>query len=141
MDEDQLVRRVARGDRDAFDEFYRRTSPWLAWRLRRRCSDDGLVAEEVQETYLTVWRAAGTFAGAGVGGSAVGWVWTIAARRLVDALRRLVTKPLGRTGAEAKEILDIVESAASSAGTSRTRSTRPRPMCRCSRSRPVRSAM
>lgn len=82
------MRRVARGDRDAFDEFYRRTSPWLAVRLRRRCSDDDLVAEAMQETYLTVWRAAGAFAGAGVGGSAVGWVWTIAARRLVDGLRR-----------------------------------------------------
>jgi RNA polymerase sigma-70 factor, ECF subfamily len=88
MDEGQLVRRVARGDRGAFDELYRRTSPWLATRLRRRCADDELVAEVMQETYLAVWRAAAAFAGAGVGGSAVGWIWTIAARRLVDALRR-----------------------------------------------------
>ena len=88
MDEEDLVRRVARGDRAAFDELYRRTSPWLAVRLRRRCADDELVAEVIQETYLAVWRAASSFAGASVGGSAVGWVWTIAARRLVDALRR-----------------------------------------------------
>jgi RNA polymerase sigma-70 factor (ECF subfamily) len=87
-DEEFLVRRVARGDRGAFDELYRRTSPWLAVRLRRRCADDELVAEVVQETYLAIWRAAAAFAGAAVGGSAVGWVWTIAARRLVDALRR-----------------------------------------------------
>jgi len=88
LDEEQLVRRVARGDRTAFDELYRRTSPWLVTRLRRRCADDELVAEVMQETYLAVWRAAAAFAGAGVGGSAVGWVWTIAARRLVDGLRR-----------------------------------------------------
>ncbi len=88
MDEEWLVRRVARGDRVAFDELYRRTSPWLAVRLRRRCADDELVAEVMQETYLAVWRAAAAFAGASVGGTAVGWVWTIAARRLVDALRR-----------------------------------------------------
>jgi RNA polymerase sigma-70 factor (ECF subfamily) len=88
MDEEGLVRRVAQGDRGAFDELYRRTSPWLAVRLRRRCSDDELVAEVMQETYLVVWRAAASFAGARVGGTAVGWVWTIAARRLVDALRR-----------------------------------------------------
>ena len=87
-DEEYLVRRIARGDLAAFDELYRRTSPWLAVRLRRRCADDELVAEVLQETYLAVWRAAGAFAGAGVGGSAVGWLWTIAARRLVDALRR-----------------------------------------------------
>src|SRR5215468_802613 len=88
MDEDQLVRRIAGGDQAAFDELYRRTAPWLAVRLRRRCGDDDLVAEVMQETFLAVWRAAAAFAGASVGGSAVGWLWTIAARRLVDALRR-----------------------------------------------------
>ncbi|MEC3975975.1 RNA polymerase sigma factor [Amycolatopsis sp. H20-H5] len=87
-DEEHLVRRTARGDRAAFEELYRRTSPWLAVRLRRRCADEQLVAEVMQETYLAVWRAADAFAGAAVGGSAVGWVWTIAARRLVDAFRR-----------------------------------------------------
>ncbi len=87
VDEEQLVKQIARGDRAAFEELYRRTSPWLAVCLRRRCADDELVAEVMRETYLAVWRAAGAFAGAAVGGSAVGWLWTIAARRLVDALR------------------------------------------------------
>jgi RNA polymerase sigma-70 factor (ECF subfamily) len=87
-DEEELVRAIARGGRAAFDELYQRTSPWLVVRLRRRCSDDELVAEVMQETYLAVWRAAGAFAGASVGGSAVGWLWIIAARRLVDAFRR-----------------------------------------------------
>jgi RNA polymerase sigma-70 factor (ECF subfamily) len=87
-DEEELVRRVARGDRAAFEQLYRRTAPWLAVRLRRRCADDQLVAEVMQETYLAVWRAAGSFAGATVSGSAAGWLWTIAARRLVDAFRR-----------------------------------------------------
>lgn len=88
MDEEDLLRKVARGDRVAFDELYRRTAPWLVVRLRRRCGDDDIVAEVLQETYLAVWRAAGAFAGAAVGGSAVGWLWTIAARRLIDAFRR-----------------------------------------------------
>jgi RNA polymerase sigma-70 factor (ECF subfamily) len=88
VDEAELVRRTARGDREAFDELYRRTSPWLAVRLRRRCSDDEIVADVMQETYLAAWRAAGSFAGASVGGSAVGWLWTIAAHRLIDAFRR-----------------------------------------------------
>ena len=87
-DEEELVRAVARGDRVAFEQLYRQTAPWLAVRLRRRCADDQLVAEVMQETYLAVWRAAGGFAGATVSGSAVGWLWTIAARRLVDAFRR-----------------------------------------------------
>lgn len=79
---------MARGDRGAFDELYRRTSPWLAVRLRRRCADEQIVAEVMQETYLATWRSAGAFAGSSVGGTAVGWLWTIAARRLVDAFRR-----------------------------------------------------
>ncbi|BCJ58784.1 RNA polymerase sigma24 factor [Micromonospora endophytica] len=95
-DEGELVRRVARGDRRAFDELYRRTAPWLEVRLRRRCADPDLVAEVLQDTYLAVWRAAGSFAGAqarkGGGGSAVGWLWTIAAHRLVDAFRRRARK-------------------------------------------------
>ncbi|MFX4294331.1 RNA polymerase sigma factor [Streptomyces bohaiensis] len=88
LDEERLLRLVAKGDRAAFDELYRRTAPWLAVRLRRRCADEQIVAEVMQETYLAVWRAAGAFAGSAVGGSAVGWLWTIAARRLVDAFRR-----------------------------------------------------
>ncbi|WP_430788034.1 RNA polymerase sigma factor [Actinoplanes sp. G11-F43] len=87
-DEAELVRRTAAGDRRAFDELYRRTSPWLLARLRRRCADDDVVADVMQETYLAVWRAAGSFAGATTSGSAVGWLWTIAAHRLVDAFRR-----------------------------------------------------
>jgi RNA polymerase sigma-70 factor (ECF subfamily) len=88
MDEERLVRLVAGRDRAAFEELHRRTSPWLAVRLSRRCADEQIVAEVMQETYLAVWRAAGAFAGTAVGGSAVGWLWTIAARRLVDAFRR-----------------------------------------------------
>ncbi|MBB5906263.1 RNA polymerase sigma factor [Actinoalloteichus hymeniacidonis] len=88
LDEERLVRLVARGDRAAFEELYRRTAPWMAVRLRRRCTDEQIIAEVMQETYLAVWRAAGAFAGGAAGGTAVGWLWTIAARRLIDAFRR-----------------------------------------------------
>ncbi|MBU2664930.1 sigma-70 family RNA polymerase sigma factor [Actinoplanes bogorensis] len=90
LDEEQLLRRVARADRAAFDELYRRTSPWLAVRLRRRCADDGMVAEVMQDTYLAIWRAAGSFTG---DGSAAGWLWKIAAHRLVDAARHRARRP------------------------------------------------
>jgi RNA polymerase sigma-70 factor (ECF subfamily) len=116
MDDAYLVRRIARGDRHAFDDLYRRTSPWLAVRLRRRCADEELVADVMQETYLAVWRAAAAFAGADVGGTAVGWLWTIAARRLVDALRqrardgRLPLAALAAPDAPPadEEVLDVV---------------------------------
>lgn len=108
-DEERLVRRIAAGDRRAFDELYRCTSPWLLARLRRRCADDDVVADVMQETYLAVWRAAGSFAGSATSGSAVGWLWIIAARRLVDAFRRrardgrVPAVPLAETVASAAE--------------------------------------
>ncbi|MGW0890482.1 sigma-70 family RNA polymerase sigma factor [Saccharopolyspora gloriosae] len=83
-----LVRLVAKGDQRAFEELYRRTAPWLTVRLRRRCADDQIVADVLQETFVAVWRAAGTFTGSDVDGGSAGWLWTIASRRLVDAFRR-----------------------------------------------------
>lgn len=68
LDEGALLRRVARGDRHAFDELYRRTAPWMTVRLRRRCADEDLVAEVLQETYLAVWRSAGSQARGVTGG-------------------------------------------------------------------------
>lgn len=88
LDEGELLRLIADGHRRAFDELYRRTAPWLTVRLRRRCADEDIVAEVLQETYLAVWRSAGSQAHASAGGSAVGWLWTIAAHRLIDAFRR-----------------------------------------------------
>jgi RNA polymerase sigma-70 factor, ECF subfamily len=105
LSDEQLVRRVARGDRAAFDELYRRTAPWLALRLRRRASDESIVSDVMQETYVAVWRAAGSFVGGGRGGSAAGWIWTIAARRLVDAYRR--------RGRRAEVLVDAVPEAPS----------------------------
>ena len=88
-DERELLRRVASGDRAAFDEFYARTAPWVTVRLRRRCADDDMVAEALQETFLAVWRAADSFVGSDTSrGGAMGWLWGIAVRRLVDAARR-----------------------------------------------------
>ena len=107
--EEWLVRRVAEGDTAAFEELYRRTSPWLAVRLRRRCADDEIVAEVMQETYLAVWRAAAAFAGTAVGGSALGWLWTIAARRLVDAYRRRAREAEPPPAAFTPEVLPAAE--------------------------------
>lgn len=92
LDEGALLRRIALDDRAAFDELYRRAAPWLTVRLRRRCADPDVVAEVVQDTFLAVWRSAASHAN-DLGrnraqGSALGWLWTIAAHRLVDAFRR-----------------------------------------------------
>jgi RNA polymerase sigma-70 factor, ECF subfamily len=84
-DDGTLLGLVADGDRSALAVLYRRHAPWLLARLSRRCSDRGVVDEVLQDTFVAVWRSAGRFDGRGEVGA---WVWGIAVRRLVDALRR-----------------------------------------------------
>ena len=78
----ELLARVATGDQAAFDVVWSRHAPWLLLRLRRRAPDDA--ADLLQETFLAVWRNAGSFVGVDAGG----WLWTIASRRLIDNRRR-----------------------------------------------------
>jgi RNA polymerase sigma-70 factor (ECF subfamily) len=83
----QLLRAVADGDRRAFELLYRRHAPWLRQRLAYRCAQAGLVDDVVQEAFLAVWRGAAGFREV-ERGDVGGWLWRIASRRLVDALRR-----------------------------------------------------
>lgn len=82
-DDAALLRAVARGDQAALAELYDRHAGWLHARLARRCGDPETVREALQDTFVTVWRSAGTHRGGACGG----WLWVIAARRLVDAQR------------------------------------------------------
>lgn len=95
----KLLGRSARGDQGAFTALYDRLAPMVLVRLRRRCADDDVVADVLQETFAAAWRAAGTWDGRG---EVAAWVWTIAARRLVDAFRRraarVATVPYGLVG-------------------------------------------
>ncbi len=84
-DDASLLAATATGDREALAALYARHSPWLLLRLNRRCSDRGIVDEVVQDTFVAVWRGAGRYDGRG---DVAAWIWGIAARRLVDALRR-----------------------------------------------------
>ena len=83
--EETLLRRVATGDAAAFAELYDRSAPWLLARLRRRCGDVGVAEEVMQDTFLAVWRSAGSYRGSG---SAAGWIWVVARNRLVEVARR-----------------------------------------------------
>ncbi|MFF8587191.1 RNA polymerase sigma factor [Streptomyces althioticus] len=84
----ELLRAVtADGDRRAFEELYRRYAPWLTARMRTRCADAALVDDVVQETFLAVWRGTARWREDAAGSDAAGWLWRIASRRLVDALR------------------------------------------------------
>ncbi len=82
----EVLSAVADGDRRALRVLYDRHAPWLAVRLARRCADPGVVDETIQDTFVAVWRNAGRYKGEGDVGA---WIWGIAIRRLIDALRRL----------------------------------------------------
>ncbi|WP_405938821.1 RNA polymerase sigma factor [Streptomyces sp. NBC_00726] len=81
--DEALLRAVAQGDTAALAAFYDRHAGWLLVRLGRRCPDPETVREVVQDTFVTVWRSAAAHRGTAAGG----WLWVIAARRLVDAQR------------------------------------------------------
>ncbi len=84
-EEHALVARIARGDRSALEQLYRRNSRWLTARLQSRCPDPDTVDIALQDTFLAVWRTAGKYRGEGDVGA---WLWGIAVRRLIDQLRK-----------------------------------------------------
>jgi len=106
----KILAAVADGDREALRLLYDRHAPWLALRLARRCADPGVVDETIQDTFVAVWRGAGRYNGQGDVG---GWIWGIAIRRLIDALRRqpraeiLVAEIDDRRSAEEEILLGV----------------------------------
>lgn len=83
--DEALVQAVAAGDRAALRLLYERHAPWLTLRLSRRCADPDAVDDALQDTFVAVWRSAARYSGEGAVGA---WIWGIAIRRLIDALRR-----------------------------------------------------
>src|SRR4051812_40316173 len=82
----ELIERVGLGDRDAFEELYRRyTRPVLGLALRR-LGDRGRAEDAAQDAFTAIWRSAGTYdAERGQGGA---WLYTVARNAIVDGARR-----------------------------------------------------
>jgi RNA polymerase sigma-70 factor (ECF subfamily) len=85
-DVDALMRRVARGDSQAFEALYDELSPAVFGLARRVVRDPARAEDVLQEVFLDVWRQATRFDVER--GKAKTWVMTIAHRRAVDAVRR-----------------------------------------------------
>jgi RNA polymerase sigma-70 factor, ECF subfamily len=84
-DLDALLRRVARGDRDAFAAFYDQTHSRVYGLVIRVLRDSGYSEETTQEVYLEVWRTASAYDSAK--GSALAWLLTMTHRRAIDRVR------------------------------------------------------
>ncbi len=87
-----LLAAIARHDRGALAELYRRHAGWLTVRLQRRCPDPELVDSALQDTFVAVWRRPDGYRGEGDVGA---WLWGIAVRRLVDQQRKRRPVPVG----------------------------------------------
>src|SRR6187397_2492403 len=88
----ELITRSAEGDRDAFEELYRRyTRPVFGLALRR-LGDRGRAEDASQDAFAAIWRSASSYdPDRGRGGA---WLYTVARNAIVDGARRRPEPPM-----------------------------------------------
>jgi RNA polymerase sigma-70 factor (ECF subfamily) len=86
-----LVRRIANGDADAFEELYRRHIDHAFMLARKLCSNRELAEEVTQESFISLWRGAHRYRPAL--GSVRVWLSSIVRNRAIDAWRRAAVRP------------------------------------------------
>ncbi len=90
-EDEALLARIARQDRSALEQLYRRNALWLTQRLQTRCSDEDMVDIAIQDTFVAVWKKPGTYRGQG---AVAAWLWGIAIRKLIDQMRKTRAIPV-----------------------------------------------
>ncbi len=86
-----VLARVAKRDRVAFEIMYGATSAKLYGVVLKLLSRRGLADEVLQDVYLRIWERAGDFDASR--GSPITWMATIARNRALDELRRQKVLP------------------------------------------------
>ncbi len=112
--DDDLIAAVAAGDDSALRELFSRHAPWLAARLRSVLAAAD-VEDVLQETFLAVWRRAGSYRPQGM---AAGWLWGIARRQAALFLRQRGPAALllpAAFGEDGRHAIDPAEAALSRA--------------------------
>ncbi|MGV9327548.1 RNA polymerase sigma factor [Streptosporangium sandarakinum] len=110
-DDAELMAAVAAGRMEALRLLHQRHAPWLRARLARRCADADLVDDALQDTFVAVWRDARRYDASG--GEAAAWIWTIAVRRLISALRRAGAAPRTAGTVRPTDLAELTEPAES----------------------------
>jgi RNA polymerase sigma-70 factor (ECF subfamily) len=91
MTDGELITRVGKGDRGAFEVLYRRYArPVFALALRR-LGDRGRAEDAVQETFASVWRSARSYRRER--GPGAPWLYAVARNAIVDRRRALGEPP------------------------------------------------
>jgi RNA polymerase sigma-70 factor (ECF subfamily) len=87
----RLIEKVGHGDRDAFDQLYRRFArPVLAMAVRQ-LGDNGRAEDAAQETFAAVWRSARSYRSER--GSASAWLYAVARHAIIDRARQKREQP------------------------------------------------
>ena len=116
-----LLERVARGDRDAFEHLCQQIAAPVFGMVRAVVRDLPQSEEVTQEVLVEVWQTASRFEAAR--GSALAWVTTIAHRRAVDRVRserRAAEREL-RAASHAVAYDDVAETAEANLDAERVR--------------------
>src|SRR5437016_3680630 len=80
--DEELLERVGRRDRDAFEVLYRRYSRSVLGLALRRLGDRGRAEDALQETFTSIWRAAATYKPER--GAAAPWLFAVARNSIAD---------------------------------------------------------
>ena len=81
----ELIRRTGDGDHGAFEVLYRRYSRPVFGLALRRLGDRGRAEDAVQETFASIWRAAGTYKPER--GPGAPWLYAVARNAITDRAR------------------------------------------------------
>ena len=78
------LKRIAAGDPAALGDLYDQHAALIAVRLRKAGASPSETEDVLQETFLDVWRCAGSFRG---DGAVAAWMWGIAKRKFAMVVR------------------------------------------------------
>jgi len=99
---DNLLPAVAKGDRRAFEQLYRLTSPHLFSLALRMLRQQGWAEEVLHDCYLTIWNRAASYDAAL--SAPMTWMTHIVRNRCIDGLR----SGQARLTLEAEEFSDLL---------------------------------
>ncbi|WP_368542532.1 RNA polymerase sigma factor [Enterobacter soli] len=103
----KLMQAVAKGDRRAFEQLYRLTSPHLFAVALRMLRERGWAEEVLHDCFITVWNKAETYDS--TLSSPITWLTHVVRNRCIDWLRSGPARQ-ARNEEEYTEMLDITES-------------------------------
>ncbi len=83
-----LIVKMGRGDRAAFEELYRRFARPVLGLAVRMLGDHGRAEDAAQDTFTAVWRSAKSFRPERGSGSA--WLFAVARHAIIDRARQRV---------------------------------------------------